>query len=235
MVLAGDALGFIDPVYSTGVFLALQSGEMAADTINEGFQKGDLSGKQLGKFGPAFATGMEAMRKLVYAFYTPGFSFANFVRQHPEHRDRLVDLLIGNVFKEGVTDIFDDMKAFCDLPQEMPLEGVRVDVGRRRPLLPSLCRVGISASTRKLPAQSFSHRVRAALCLCECGRIDDARTILNAALDFDWRAARRWGDRHDTEKCFAALLMNLAARGESKEFVSLWKRAVTPRCAHLAS
>ena len=123
-VLTGDAFGFIDPVYSTGVFLALKSGEMAADTINEGFQKGDLSGKQLGKFGPAFATGMEAMRKLVYAFYTPGFSFANFVRQHPEHRDRLVDLLIGNVFKEGVTDIFDDMKAFCDLPQEMPLEGV---------------------------------------------------------------------------------------------------------------
>jgi hypothetical protein len=62
------------------------------------------------------------MRKLVYAFYTPDFSFADFVREHPEHGERLVDLLTGNVFKDGVTDIFDDMKDFCDLPEEIPLE-----------------------------------------------------------------------------------------------------------------
>ena len=68
------------------------------------------------------ATGMEAMRKLVYAFYTPDFSFANFVRSHPEHRDRLVDLLTGNVFKKGVTDIFEDMKGFIELPEAIPLE-----------------------------------------------------------------------------------------------------------------
>jgi flavin-dependent dehydrogenase len=122
-VLVGDAFGFIDPVYSTGVFLALKSGELAADTIASGLELGKLDGAQLGSFGPEFATGMEAMRKLVYAFYTPGFSFANFVRQHPEHRERLVDLLTGNVFKEGVSDIFDDMKDFIELPEEMPLEG----------------------------------------------------------------------------------------------------------------
>ena len=121
-VLVGDAFGFIDPVYSTGVFLALKSGEMAADTIAEAFEADDLSGRRLGAFGPEFAEGMEAMRKLVYAFYTPGFSFAGFVRQYPEHRERLVDLLTGNVFKEGIMDIFDDMKEFCDLPETMPLE-----------------------------------------------------------------------------------------------------------------
>ncbi len=121
-VLVGDAFGFIDPVYSTGVFLALKSGEMAADSIAAAFEAGDLSAKRLGAFGPEFVEGMEAMRKLVYAFYTEGFSFAEFVRQHPQHRERLVDLLTGNVFKEGVTDVFDDMKAFCDLPETMPLE-----------------------------------------------------------------------------------------------------------------
>ncbi len=35
-VLVGDAFGFLDPVYSSGVFLALKSGEMAADAIIEG-------------------------------------------------------------------------------------------------------------------------------------------------------------------------------------------------------
>ena len=121
-VLVGDAFGFVDPVYSTGVFLALKSGELAADCIGEALAEGDLGAEKLGAFGPGLVEGIEAMRKLVYAFYTPGFSFADFVREHPEHGERLVDLLTGNVFKEGVTDIFDDMKDFCDLPEEIPLE-----------------------------------------------------------------------------------------------------------------
>jgi flavin-dependent dehydrogenase len=33
-LLAGDAAGFIDPVFSTGVFLAMASGEHAADAID---------------------------------------------------------------------------------------------------------------------------------------------------------------------------------------------------------
>ncbi|MEC9353451.1 MAG: NAD(P)/FAD-dependent oxidoreductase [Planctomycetota bacterium] len=121
-VLVGDAFGFVDPVYSTGLFLALKSGEMAADSIGEALGEGDLRGSKLGSFAPELVQGIEAMRKLVYAFYTPGFSFADFVREHPEHGERLVDLLTGNVFKEGVTDIFEDMKEFCDLPEEIPLE-----------------------------------------------------------------------------------------------------------------
>jgi len=34
-LLAGDAAGFIDPVFSSGVFLAIMSAEKAADTVNE--------------------------------------------------------------------------------------------------------------------------------------------------------------------------------------------------------
>lgn len=121
-VLIGDAFGFVDPVYSTGVFLALKSGEMAADAIAGAIEAADLGASRLGSFAPDLVSGIEAMRKLVYAFYTPGFSFADFVRNHPQHRERLVDLLTGNIFKEGVTDIFDDMKDCCELPEEIPLE-----------------------------------------------------------------------------------------------------------------
>src|SRR5207245_109580 len=34
-LLAGDAAGFIDPVFSSGVFLAIMSGEKAADALDE--------------------------------------------------------------------------------------------------------------------------------------------------------------------------------------------------------
>src|SRR6478736_5043932 len=42
-VLVGDAFGFLDPLYSSGVLLALKSGEMAADAIADGLEKGDTS------------------------------------------------------------------------------------------------------------------------------------------------------------------------------------------------
>ncbi|MGH7456192.1 MAG: NAD(P)/FAD-dependent oxidoreductase, partial [bacterium] len=81
-VTIGDAFGFLDPLYSSGVLLALRSGEMAADAIVEGFQRGDLSAAQLGKWGALFNEGVDRMRRLVCEYYD-GFSFGQFVRNYP--------------------------------------------------------------------------------------------------------------------------------------------------------
>ena len=124
-VLVGDAFGFLDPMYSSGVFLALKSGEMAADAVNEAFAKGDFSARQLSKWGPELSDGMTSIRKLVYAFYTKGFSFGQFVRENPQFKNNLVDLLIGNVFRDGVDDIFRPMSQTVRIPETIPLEKPR--------------------------------------------------------------------------------------------------------------
>ena len=49
-VLVGDAYGFLDPLYSSGVLLALKSGSLAADAVAEGLCSGDTSAAQLGKW-----------------------------------------------------------------------------------------------------------------------------------------------------------------------------------------
>ena len=87
-VLVGDAFGFLDPLYSSGVLLALRSGEMAADAIVEGLARGDVSAAQLGKWGEGFNEGVDRMRRLVCESYD-GFSFGNFIRHYPELRTRL--------------------------------------------------------------------------------------------------------------------------------------------------
>lgn len=120
-VLVGDAFGFIDPIYSSGLFFALKSGEMAADAICEGLDRGDLSARQLGRFGPRFVSGMEAVRKLVYAFYTREFSFAEFLKRYPECKQGIVDILSGDVYKEGVLDVFGPMSEMVDLPADKVL------------------------------------------------------------------------------------------------------------------
>lgn len=109
-VLVGDAAGFIDPVYSSGAYLALKSGELVADAVHEALEKNDLSADALGCWYPDYAKGVDNFRNLVYAFYTPGFSFGSFLREHPQYQSNVVDILIGDVFKPDVGEIFNEMQ-----------------------------------------------------------------------------------------------------------------------------
>ena len=109
-VLVGDAFGFLDPLYSSGVLLALKSGELAADAIAEGLAKGDTSAAQLGSWGDDFNQGVDRMRRLVCEYYD-GFSFGNFMRHHPELRGTITDLLIGDLFTDKVDKVWAPMEA----------------------------------------------------------------------------------------------------------------------------
>lgn len=108
-VLIGDAFGFIDPIYSSGVYFALETGVRAADAIIEGFAHDDLSGEQLAKWADDFKEGAAWIRKLVRAYYTNEFSFGQFMKSNPHHVGNLTDLLIGRIFHEKAGVIFDDM------------------------------------------------------------------------------------------------------------------------------
>ena len=109
-VLVGDAWGFIDPIYSSGVYFALKSGELAADCLVEGLRRGDVSAATLGKWLPDFARQTGLIRKLVYAFYSGEFRVGQFVQEFPQHQKELVDLLIGRVFDGRPGKIFDDLE-----------------------------------------------------------------------------------------------------------------------------
>jgi flavin-dependent dehydrogenase len=109
-VLVGDAFGFLDPLYSSGVLLALKSGQLAADAVAEGLAKNDTSAAQLGKWESEFTRGMDRMRRLVCAYYN-GFSFGRFVRRHPHLKGHLTDLLIGDLFKDSVDEVWAPMEA----------------------------------------------------------------------------------------------------------------------------
>jgi geranylgeranyl reductase family protein len=115
-LLIGDAYGFLDPIYSSGVLLALKMAELAADAIHDAFRNDDFSAERLGQFQPMLDTGIESMRKLVHAFYSEGFSFSQFLKKYPEQRVGVINLLIGNVFKEGVDGIYEPMSEFAEIP-----------------------------------------------------------------------------------------------------------------------
>ena len=109
-VLVGDAFGFLDPLYSSGVLLALKSGELAAEAIVEGLETGNTTAAQLGKWGTAFNDGVDRMRRLVCEYYD-GFSFGGFVRAYPELRGTVTDLLIGDLFTDRVDKVWAPMES----------------------------------------------------------------------------------------------------------------------------
>ena len=113
-VLVGDAGGFLDPIYSSGVFLALKSGMMAGEAVAEGLHSGDVSAKQLGKWTREYDGGVKWIRKLVNAFYTKEFSFGSFMKAHPEHGQNVTNLLIGRVFEGSPGKIFDDLDPWIE-------------------------------------------------------------------------------------------------------------------------
>ena len=115
-ILIGDAYGFLDPIYSSGVLLALKMAELAADAIHDAFNHNDFSAQRLGQFQGKLDGGIESMRKLVHAFYSEGFSFSKFLKKYPEQRVNIINLLIGDVFKENVDDIYGPMSEFAEIP-----------------------------------------------------------------------------------------------------------------------
>lgn len=121
-VLVGDAFGFLDPLYSSGVMLALKSAELAADAVHEALVADDVSAERLGAYGTAVAEGMQRMRMLVYAYYDPNFRMGAFVREFPQFKEHVTRILIGDVFNEEVAEVFSVMKDRIALPEAISLE-----------------------------------------------------------------------------------------------------------------
>lgn len=120
LILIGDAFAFLDPVFSSGVYLALTSGSMGADAVAEALDRKDTSAAQFLPYGERLCVGIEWMRKLVYAFYDEDFSFKDVVMKYGEVHHALTDCLIGDLMDRDYTELFDRVSEFAELPDELP-------------------------------------------------------------------------------------------------------------------
>ncbi len=118
-VLVGDAYGFLDPLYSSGILLALKSGACAADAIADGLRHDDTSAARLGAWGPDYIAGMDRMRRLVCEFYD-GLNFGRFVREHQDHKGLVTDILIGDLFKPQIDELWPLMDAMKTTTEPAP-------------------------------------------------------------------------------------------------------------------
>jgi hypothetical protein len=100
------------------VFLALRSGEMAADAADAALCAGDFTAAQFTPYGRDLCKGIEAMRRLVYAFYDHQFSFRRFVNEYPDLHGDVTDCLIGNLSR-NFDPLFSAVAKFAQVPEPL--------------------------------------------------------------------------------------------------------------------
>ncbi len=120
LLLVGDAFAFLDPVFSSGLMLALKSGVMAGDAVHEALTAKDFSPERFTNYAASLRTGIENMRKLVYAFYEPAFSFKQVIDKYPEAAGEITDCLSGDVSKD-FSSLWEKIREFVPLPDDLPL------------------------------------------------------------------------------------------------------------------
>jgi flavin-dependent dehydrogenase len=95
-VLAGDAGSFLDPVFSTGVAIALESGLEAAQAVADGLSAGDLSARRFRRFSRRQRRRYISFRRFVLGFYTAEFRDLFFADEPPRRMFRaLVTVFAG--------------------------------------------------------------------------------------------------------------------------------------------
>jgi flavin-dependent dehydrogenase len=72
-MLAGDAAGFIDPIFSTGVFLAIHSSEQCAEAIDEALRRPGSRARSFRRYARGMNRLMTMYLRFVTAWYRPEF------------------------------------------------------------------------------------------------------------------------------------------------------------------
>ena len=119
LLLVGDAFCFLDPVFSSGLMFALKSGIMAGDAVHDALAANDLAPARFTEYGQNLRLGIENMRKLIYAFYDPKFSFRELTDKYPDLAGDVTDCLSGDVNKD-FTRLFQAIAEFAPVPDPLP-------------------------------------------------------------------------------------------------------------------
>jgi 2-polyprenyl-6-methoxyphenol hydroxylase-like FAD-dependent oxidoreductase len=89
-ILVGDAGSFLDPVFSSGVAIAMESGLEGAQAVDAGLARDDLSRRAFRRFDRRQRGRYRAFRRFVRGFYTPQFRDLFFRDDPPRELFRAV-------------------------------------------------------------------------------------------------------------------------------------------------
>jgi flavin-dependent dehydrogenase len=91
-VCVGDTLAFVDPIFSSGVYIAMQTGEMAAEEILAAFTEGRFEARRFNGYARRVRRGVGSFVRFIRRYYEPAF-LEIFLQ--PQNRLGVLDGVLG--------------------------------------------------------------------------------------------------------------------------------------------
>ncbi len=108
-LLVGDASRFVDPVFSSGVSLAMESAKRAAMAIIEALTDQDPSASSFAEYERTQRAAVDIWREFILLYYRLPPLFFDLISR-PESRGQIVRLLQGEVLDRSTAPILDQMR-----------------------------------------------------------------------------------------------------------------------------
>jgi 1H-pyrrole-2-carbonyl-[peptidyl-carrier protein] chlorinase len=119
LVLVGDAGRFVDPIFSTGVSIALNSSRFAHKDVLGALETGDFSAESFRTFEATLRRGTRNWHEFISVYYRLNVLFTAFVRD-PRYRLDVLKLLQGDVYDEDEPPVLARMKAIVSEVERNP-------------------------------------------------------------------------------------------------------------------
>jgi len=116
-LLIGDAARFVDPIFSSGVSVALYSAKFASREIIAAFEKGDFSVASFQPYEDTLRGGVEVWYEFIRLYYKLLPLFTHFI-QSKEHRLEILQLLQGEVFDRKEVPVLQAMRDYIQKVEE---------------------------------------------------------------------------------------------------------------------
>lgn len=109
LVLVGDAGRFVDPIFSTGVSIALNCSRFAQRDIIKGLEAGKLDRSAFGAFETTIKRGTRNWYRFISVYYRLNVLFTSFILD-PRYRLDVLKLLQGDVYDEDEPEVLAKMR-----------------------------------------------------------------------------------------------------------------------------
>ena len=110
-MLLGDAARFVDPIFSSGVSVALYSAKFASEVLIPALQVNDVSEAALKPYETRLKKGTKVWYEFIRLYYKLLPLFTHFI-ESPEHRHDLLRLLQGDVYDRDEVQVLDAMRNY---------------------------------------------------------------------------------------------------------------------------
>jgi FADH2 O2-dependent halogenase len=108
-MLIGDAARFVDPIFSSGISIAMTCAQFAFNALHQIIEGDKTEQLAFAEYEELITRGTKVWSEFIAVYYRMQNLFSYYI-QHPDYKEELIQLLQGNVYQDNAIDVLERMK-----------------------------------------------------------------------------------------------------------------------------